>query len=151
VRAWGMMMMMMMMTCGDKGGWTGEKSARPPSFERKGECNTTTRSPKPQNRGNGETGAERTNPIKTHRTIPINLPRLLIISPLRPFLLVHLLRLVPDQPRDRRCLRPIPLSNVMTLGIELGRTDVVGGGRGLVVVQGGFGGGTVLSGDCWVV
>jgi hypothetical protein len=84
---------------------------------------------------------------KTYRTIPVDLPRLLVISPLRSSLFISFLGLVPDESGDRIGLSPIPSSNVMTLGIDLGGPDVVRGRRGLVVVQGGFGGGSVLRGD----
>ena len=89
------------------------------------------------------------NRTTTYRTIPINLPRLLIIRPLRPLplLLLRLLRLIPDQTRNSFRLRPIPFPHIMTLGVDLARPDMVGGFRGLAVVEGGFGGCSVLSGD----
>jgi hypothetical protein len=85
----------------------------------------------------------------THGTIPVNLPRLLIISalPSSLFLLLGLLGFILDQPRNLGSLSPIPSSDVVTLGVHLGGPDVVRFGRSRVVVDGGLWGCAVLRGD----
>jgi hypothetical protein len=85
----------------------------------------------------------------THGTIPIDLPRLLIISalPSSLFLLLGLLGFILDQPRNLGSLGPIPSSDVVTLGVHLGGPDVVRFGRGRVVVDGSLWGCAVLRGD----
>lgn len=62
--------------------------------------------------------------LGTHRTIPVDLPGLLVISAL-PALLLSLVRLVLDQPGDGILLQSIPTTDVMALGVHLGSTDVV--------------------------
>lgn len=85
----------------------------------------------------------------THGTIPIDLPRLLIISalPSSLFLLLRLLGFILDQPGNLGSLSPIPSSDVVTLGVHLGGPDVVRFGRGRGVVEGRFWGCAVLRGD----